>query len=131
MTWYLTDDGSLLQITCTHEVGIKSIVYTLNGNRSSWDAPEGETWPDLSFDIVSAEGNNELVLTVTSLDDETLEWSHNWEYIKEPEPVEELPIDEQGDGEGTDEDEELPVDLQYDEETDEDVLGSDEREENN
>ncbi len=80
-------DASTLEIITTHENGIKSIYYTLNGNPAQYETPEGETQTSLSFTINSFEGYNELELTITSVDDTVTEFNRNWEYYPNVAPT--------------------------------------------
>lgn len=73
--------GAYVEVVCSHEKGIKSIYYTLNGTAYQWEVPEGETAPfDLKFTQQSAIGPNEMRITVTSVDDITAEFNPVWEY---------------------------------------------------
>lgn len=74
---FLDREGKTLQITVKHGRGVKEISYTLNGQLYTWaDEPQTE----LSFEIQSAEGHNDLRLTVTSVEDTKEELNVNWDY---------------------------------------------------
>ena len=85
--YLLSEEGSEVQVTCTHEVGIQKIYYTLNGEPFQWEAPEGEEAPkELTFLIKNEDpeneivkvGNNEIKMVVTSADGVDAECNRNW-----------------------------------------------------
>ena len=66
---------------CSHENGIQSIKYTLNGNDYQWKAPDGEEAPkEISFTQESAPGHNEMDIVVTSVDGTKAEFKPVWDY---------------------------------------------------
>ena len=85
--YLLSEEGNEVQVTCTHEVGIQKIYYTLNGEPFQWEAPEGEEAPkELTFliknenpenEIVKV-GDNEIKMTVTSADGVDAECNRTW-----------------------------------------------------
>ena len=78
---FLDSEGAVLQIMCSHENGIKSIYYTLNGQPYQWVLGEGEEAPkELTFQQESVPGYNEMTITVTSVDDTIAEFNPAWEY---------------------------------------------------
>lgn len=82
---FLDATGAVLQIMCSHENGIKSIYYTLNGQPYQWQVGEGEEAPkELSFTQQSVEGSNQMTITVTSVDGTTAEFNPAWEYYPTP-----------------------------------------------
>ena len=91
---FLDATGAVLQIMCSHENGIQSIYYTLNGEAFQWQVGEGEEAPkELSFTQQSVEGYNEMTITVTSVDGTTAEFNPAWEYHA-PEETTNAPIQE-------------------------------------
>lgn len=62
----LTENKDKLKITCTHENGISKIEYTLNDK--PYAATLEETPQDVTFEQALDEGNNVIILTVTSVD---------------------------------------------------------------
>ena len=85
--YLLNEDGNEVQVTCTHEVGIQKIYYTLNGEQFQWEAPEGQEAPkELTFLIKNEDpenevikvGNNEIKMVVTSADGVDAECNRNW-----------------------------------------------------
>jgi len=86
---FLDATGAVLQIMCSHENGIQSIYYTLNGQAFQWEVGEGEEAPkELSFTQQSVEGKNEMTITVTSVDGTTAEFNPVWEYYAPQETTE-------------------------------------------
>lgn len=85
--YLLSEEGNEVQVTCTHEIGIQKIYYTLNGQPFQWEAPEGEEAPkELTFliknenpenEIVKV-GDNEIKMTVTSADGVDAECNRTW-----------------------------------------------------
>ena len=89
---FLDSVGSVLQIMCSHENGIKSIYYTLNGQPYQWQVGEGEEAPkELTFQQESVPGHNEMTIKVTSVDDTVAEFNPAWDYAA---PNEETPSEE-------------------------------------
>lgn len=82
------DDGGTLEITCTHESGIKEIYYTLNG--TPYQAKEedlgGATY--VQFKQALDEGYNRIILKVTSVDDVVAEFDGQCEYYPNGRPEE-------------------------------------------
>lgn len=62
----LSEDKSKLVITCTHENGISKIEYTLNEKPFAADLPDNPK--EVQFEQLLDEGNNIIMLTVTSID---------------------------------------------------------------
>ena len=78
---FLDNEGKVLQVKCTHDNGIKSIYYTLNGQSYQWEAPEGEEPPkELTFTQESVPGRNEMFIKVTSVNDTVKEFKPVWDY---------------------------------------------------
>ena len=73
-------DESLLQVTVSHEDGIKMIYYTLNGQPFQYEVPENEVQTRLTFTQPSVVGENSLNLIVTSVDDVQETWDPVWTY---------------------------------------------------
>lgn len=88
---FLDAEGKVLQITCTHENGIKSINYTFNGQEGKYESPEGEEpLKEITFSLPdSIDGNNVLLMTVTSVDNTSEEFNSNWTYPYSSESSEE------------------------------------------
>lgn len=110
----LSEDGSTLNISLSHENGIKKIYYTLN------DAPyeakfEGEQiQKQLEFTQPLDEGYNRIVLTVTSVDDTETVFDGECEYNpappeEEPAPEEDAPTEENPEETPEESGEEAPV----------------------
>lgn len=87
-------DESVLQVTVSHEDGIKMIYYTLNGQPFQYEVPEGEVQTSLTFTQESVVGENSLNLIVTSVDDVQETWNPVWTYYP---PESETTTEEQTD----------------------------------
>ena len=82
---FLDQEGAVLKIMCSHESGIKSIYYTLNGQPYEWKVAEGEEAPTyLEFTQDSVVGHNQMTITVTSVDDTVAEFNPAWDYGSAP-----------------------------------------------
>ena len=104
---FLDDEGKVLQITCTHENGIKKIYYTLNGQAYQWEAQEGELQKEVTFTQEAVPGHNKMTITVTSVDDTTADFNPEWDYgAEEEQPSEETTQTETESDEGQNESEE-------------------------
>lgn len=78
---FLDSAGAVLQIMCSHEIGIKNIYYTFNGQAYEWNAPEdGEAQKELSFTQESIVGHNSMTITVTSVDGNKADFNPVWDY---------------------------------------------------
>ena len=79
---YVDNERKSVQVFCTHENGIKSLYYTINGEPKQWQAPEGQEAPkELSFiEEATVVGHNEILGTVTSVDDTVFEINIVWDY---------------------------------------------------
>ena len=89
INYVLEEPGDKLQIICSHENGIQSIYYTLNGQPYQWQVGEGEEAPkELSFIQQAVEGHNEMTIKVTSVDGTVAEFNPAWDYVASNEMVE-------------------------------------------
>lgn len=102
VVWGLLDnEGKVLQITCTHEIGIQKIYYTVNGEPFQWELPEGQEAPkEMTFTQEGFVGSNEIKMTVTSVNGVEGEYTGNWNRSAPVETedgavTEETPIEEQ------------------------------------
>lgn len=62
----LSEDKSKLVVTCTHENGVSKIEYTLNDKPFAAELPDNPK--EVQFEQPLDEGNNIIMLTVTSID---------------------------------------------------------------
>ncbi len=74
-------DRSSLDITCKHEVGIKKVVYTLNGQEyaGEWDDSPTEVQFTQPLDV----GYNRIILTATSVEDTEYTFDGDTDYYPE------------------------------------------------
>ena len=75
-----SNDTSVIEFTCSHENGIKSIYYTFDGKDYEYQASEDNISTSISFTQASVEGINKISITVTSVDDTSYTEAFDWEY---------------------------------------------------
>lgn len=99
-------DGGILEITCTHESGIKEIYYTLNGRpyQATEDVLQGSA--EVKFTQALDEGYNRIILKVTSVDDVVAEFDGQCEYYPNGRPEEDTSADTENSGNETESDSE-------------------------
>lgn len=77
----LSADGSSLDITCKHEVGIKKVEYTLNGQAYAGEFDDSPT--NVQFTQPLDVGYNRIILTATSVEDTKYTFDGDTNYYPE------------------------------------------------
>ena len=77
----LSSDLSSLDITCTHDVGIKKVEYTLNDRKYEGSFDDSPT--SVQFEQALDVGYNRIILTVTSVENTTCTFDGQTDYYPE------------------------------------------------
>lgn len=81
----LSADKSKLVVKCSHEKGISKIEYTLNGNPYAAELPDAPK--EITFEQGLDRGDNEIIITATSVDNTATTFGGRCSYIPEQESI--------------------------------------------
>ena len=81
----LSEDKSKLVVTCSHENGVSKIEYTLNGKPYAAELPDSPK--EITFEQALDRGENEIIITATSIDKTTTTFGGRCSYMPEQDSI--------------------------------------------